>query len=150
MTACIVEQSDHLRPNDRVDGVERSEEHDIVGLHVRVDEIELVVGMILVENVLCIVVFVEERQRNGRLGVGEHVHVVGIHAILFQKVDDVPAHAVAAGLTDKGAVHPRTPQRDDGIERGTTRISPDGLPVFKDNVEHGLSYSDNFAHDDNC
>ena len=67
VVARIVEQSDDLRTDDRVDGKERAEDDDVVGLDVGIDKVELVVRVVFIEDVLRVVVVVEESERYRRL-----------------------------------------------------------------------------------
>lgn len=147
MAAGMVEQPTHLRAQRRVHGIIGAEEHDVVGLDVGVAEVELVVGLVAVEDVLRIVVLVEERQRHGRLRPREYAHIVGIHAVLPQEVDDILAHAVAACLGDERAGHARATQRHDSVVGGAAGHGPHGLVVPKNDVEHGLADAYYFSHD---
>lgn len=110
-------------------------------------EFQPVVGMVLIEDVVGVVVIVEEGKRYGRLAVGKHVDIVGVDTVGAQKVDDIVANAVVAGLTDESGLYTAASQRYCGIESGTARDSADGLSVLEDDVEHGLANSNYFSHD---
>ena len=142
----ILQKTVHLRTDDGIDGIERAVHHNIVGLHVGIDEVQLVVRMVLIENVVGIVVLIEKGQRDGRLGVWKAVHIVAIHAVLPQELHDGVAHTVVAGLADKGGWHTRTAQRDDAIEHTAARHSTDGLAAAEYNVENRLANTDYLAH----
>ena len=101
MSTCIVEQAYNLRTYHGVDGIERAEKYDVIGLDIRIDKVELVVRMILVENVFGIVVIIEEGQGYRRLGTGIDVHIACIYTIVFQKLNDVLANPVLPSLADK-------------------------------------------------
>ena len=60
----IIEQPRNLRPYHRVHREERAKQHDVTGLDVGIDEVELVVRVVFIEDVLSIVVVVEKRQRH--------------------------------------------------------------------------------------
>lgn len=143
----IVEEPYNLWTDDGVDGVEGAKDDDVVRMDVRIDKVELVVGMILIEDVLGIVVFIEESQGDRRLRVGKDVDIISIDAIIFQKLDDVLPYPVTACLTDECRCHAGSGQRDDGIERRATGISSDRLLILKDYIENGLTDSYNFTHD---
>ena len=106
----VLQQSHDLRSDDGVDGIERAEQHDVVGLDVGVNKVELVVGMVLIEDVFGVVALIEKRQGDGRLRVGGHIHVVGVDTVFAQKPDDMLAHAVVAGLANKRGVDAATAQ----------------------------------------
>ena len=55
----------HLVADDGIDGIERAIHHNVIGLDVRIDHVQTVVGMIFIEDVLCIVLLVEECERHG-------------------------------------------------------------------------------------
>ena len=61
----ILQESLYLLADDRIDGIVGAEHYDVIRLYLRQDEVQTVVGMILIEDVLCVVVLVEERQRYG-------------------------------------------------------------------------------------
>ena len=94
----IFEQPLHLRAHGGVDGVERAEEHDVVGLYVGEAEVEVVVLRVAIEHVVGLVALVEKRQRHGRLAPWQRGHVVGVDAVVAQKLFYVFAHAVVACL----------------------------------------------------
>jgi len=104
----IVEQSDDLRTNHGIDGKKRSEDHDVIGMDVGIDKIELVVRMIFVEDIVCVVVVVEKGERHRRLRFGEDIDVGGIHAVVLEKTDDILSDTVVAGFTDESGVHAGT------------------------------------------
>ena len=110
MIAGIVEQSDHLRSDNGVDGIVRTEDNDIVWLDIWEGKIELVVRMIFVKKVLRIVLLVEKSQGDGRFAVGKGVYMTGIHSVLFQETVYHVPHTVVACLADKGGVNSRSPQ----------------------------------------
>ena len=62
MGARIVEQTYDLRADHGVYGIEGAEKHDVIGLDVGIDEVELIVRMIFIEDVFGIVVLIEESQ----------------------------------------------------------------------------------------
>ena len=102
--------------------------------------------MVFVEDVLGIILLVEERQRHGRLGVGESRHIVGIDAVALQKFDDVLPDVVVAGLGDERCADPAASQRRDGIEGRTSGNRLDGFVVFEDDVQYGFADTNNFPH----
>ena len=61
----IFKETLHLGTYDGIDGIIGAEHHDVVGLDVRIDHVQTVVGMILIEDVLCIILLVEECERYG-------------------------------------------------------------------------------------
>ena len=63
----IIEEAHHLRPNDGVNGIVGTEKHNVVGLYVGEGKLQSVVGMVFIKDVFRIVLFVEERQGDGRL-----------------------------------------------------------------------------------
>ena len=113
----VLQKTGHLRTNHRIQGEERTEEHDVARIDFRSGKLQLVVGMILVEDVVGIVVLVEERQRERRLRFRKDAHIVGIHPIISQKLNHILTDTVVARLADKRSIHARTSQRDDSIER---------------------------------
>ena len=113
----VLQETGHLRTNHRIQGEERTEEHDVARIDFRSGKFQLVVGMVLVEDVVGIVVLVEERQRERRLRFRKDAHIVGIHPIISQKLNHILTNTVVARLADKRSVHARTSQRDDCIER---------------------------------
>ena len=146
MIARVVQQSDDLRTNDGVDGKERAEDDNVVGLDVGIDKVELIMRMIFIENVLRIVVVIEEGERDRRLRFREDVDFGSVHSIVFEKTKDILSHTVVAGFTDESGAHARTRHRDDGIKRRAARVSTDGLLMLEDDVKHRLSYSYYFSH----
>ena len=58
----IVEEGRHLRTNHGVHGVIRAEHHDVIGLDIGIDKLQLVMRMIFIEDVFRIVILIEERQ----------------------------------------------------------------------------------------
>ena len=101
LLAGIVQKALHLRTNHRIDGIIGTEHHDVVGLHVGCHEVEPVVGMVLVEQVFRIVLLVEERQRERRLRIREHIDILCAHPVFLEERDNHLAHAVIARLADK-------------------------------------------------
>lgn len=98
MALGILQQSLHLWAHHGVNGIEGAEEHDVIGLYVGILEVEMLMRCVTVEHIVGLIALVKERQRHGRLAVGVHIHVVGIHAVVSQKVDDIFAHTVVARL----------------------------------------------------
>ena len=135
----IVEKSGHLRAYYGVDGKKRAEDHHVVGVHFGIHKIELIMGMIFVEQVFSVVLLVEESQREGRLGVGKHAHAAVIYTIVAQEALHPFAHTVVAGLTDKISGHTSAPQRYDGIECRAARNGLERLFALENNVEHSLA-----------
>ena len=105
MTAGIVEQSHHLRPYHRIHGKERAKDNNIVLMDLGIHIFQLVVCMILVEDVFGLIVIIEKSQRDRRLTLWEHAHIVGIHPVFPQKIDNVFSHPVVTGLADKSDIH---------------------------------------------
>ena len=97
----IFEEGLHLRTHHGVDGEVGAEEHHIVGLDIGVGEVQTVVRVVLIEDVFGVVLFVEEGQRQRRLGVWKDADTRGVDTVVGQVLLDVVAHAVVAGLTDK-------------------------------------------------
>ena len=106
----IVQKTLHLRTDYRIDGIIGTEHHDVVFLHVGHHEVQLVVGMILVEQVFRIVLLVEERQRQRRLRIREHIDILCAHPVFLEERDNHLAHAVIARLADKLCRNARTSQ----------------------------------------
>lgn len=109
--AGILYERNHLGAYHGVDGIERAEHHHVVGAHVGVGEVELVVGVVFVENVLGAVVVAKEGQRYGRLAVGIYAHVVGVHAVGLEERHYLAANAVVARLADERGVDARAAER---------------------------------------
>ena len=65
VVAGIFQESLHLLTNHRIDGIVGAEHHNVVRLYLRKNEVQAVVGMILIEDVLRVVLLVEKRQRYG-------------------------------------------------------------------------------------
>ena len=59
----MVEESRHLRTDDRIDSIIRAKHHNVIGLDVGIDKLQLVARVILIEDILRIVLFVQEYQR---------------------------------------------------------------------------------------
>ena len=112
----VLQETGHLRTNHRIQGEERTEEHDVARIDFGSSKLQLVVGMVLVEDVVGIVVLVEESQRERRLRFREDAHIVSIHPIISQKLNHILSYAVVARLADKRSIYARTAQRDDCIE----------------------------------
>ena len=60
MLAGIVQEGKNLWAYDRVQSEEAAKKHNIIGMYVRIDIIDTVIGMILIENIIRIVFLVEE------------------------------------------------------------------------------------------
>ena len=147
MAAGMVEKAKHLWAYHGIDGIVGAKHHDVVGVDLRIDEVELVVAMVFVEEVFGIIVLVEEGQRDGRLALGVDIDVFGVDMVVVEKLDDVLSHTVVARLADERGIDARPSERDDAIEHGAARHGSYGLLVLEDDVEHGFSDSYNFAHD---
>ena len=102
--------------------------------------------MVFVKDVFGIVLFVQEGQRQRRLGVGIYIHTVGTATVVLQKLDDIATYPIVACLTNESILHATTSQGNQGIERRTAWYSSDGLVIAEDNVKHRLTYSYNFSH----
>ena len=146
VVAGIFQEAGHLRANHRIAAEEGTEHHHIAGMDVGIHKFKSVVLVVFIKDIFSIVSVVEEGQRNGRVGIGKNVHIVGIHSVFAQEVDDVFAHPVVACLGNEGAVNARPAERNQGIESRTSRHSLDGFAVFEDDVEHRFAYSYYFSH----
>ena len=67
MVVGILQETSHLRPDNRIYGEERAEDHYVIAVDFGIYKFKLVVGMVLVEYVVGVVVLVEESQRDGGL-----------------------------------------------------------------------------------
>ena len=56
----IFQESLHLRTNDRVQCIVRSEHYQIVSLYARIGKVKSILGMILIEDIFSIILVVEE------------------------------------------------------------------------------------------
>ena len=59
----IFQKTFHLLADDGIQGIVGTEQDNVVGLHVRIGEVQAVAGVVFVEDILCIVLFIEECQR---------------------------------------------------------------------------------------
>ena len=116
LAARILQKAYHLRTDDGVDGIIGAKHDDVIAVDLGIGEVQTVIRMVLVEDILCIVVLVEKRQRDRRLRVGIDIDTGGIDTILLEKRDDTSAHTVVAGLADKRCTHARTSQRYQAVE----------------------------------
>ena len=142
----MLQEAEHLRTDGGVHGIEGAVHHDVVFVDFGVGIVEPVVQVVLVEEIFGLVLAVEESERDGRLAVGIHVHVVGVHMVVFEKLYDVPTHSVVAGLADERGVDASPAERNDAVEHRAARHCADGLLVFENDVEYGLAYTYNFSH----
>ena len=150
MRAGIIEQAHNLRPYHGVHGKERTKKHDVIGMYVGIDEVELVVGVVFIEDVLSVVVVVEKRERHRRLRARKRRDVGSVDTVILQKLYYVLPHTVVTRLTDESGGHAGPRQRYDGVERRAAWISSNGLLFLEDDVENGLAYTYYFAHDCLC
>ena len=135
-----------LLAHNGVDGIERTEEHHVVGVDLRALKVELVTVVVFVEHVLGIVLVVEKSQRQGRALSAMNAHAARRHAVFLEETGDAAAHPVVACLADKLCRHARASQRNDAVVDRTARHSAHGLIAAEDDVEHGLAYSYYFPH----
>ena len=83
VVAGILQETLHLLTNHRIDGIVGAEHHNVVRLYLRKNEVQTVVGMILIEDVLRIVLFIKKRQRDGGLGLRINIDAAGIDVVLL-------------------------------------------------------------------
>ena len=101
----IFQEVGHLWTHDGIDREERTEHDDVVGIDLGVYKLQSIMGMIFVKEVVGVVLFIEKSQRDGRFTIGKHVDIIGINAILFQKINDAAAHSVVAGFGNESSVY---------------------------------------------
>src|SRR3712207_4399883 len=58
----ILQKAGHLRPYHGIDSEERPENNDVIGIYLGINELQLVVGMVLVKQVISVVMLIEESQ----------------------------------------------------------------------------------------
>ena len=63
----IVQKFLYLWTNDGVQRIIAAKKYDVVFVDFRITKVQTVVGMVFIENVFCIVLLVEESQREWRL-----------------------------------------------------------------------------------
>lgn len=145
-TTGIVEKTLHLWTDDGVQGIVGAEEYDVVGIDLRINEVQLVTGMVFIEDVFSIVAVVEESQRQRRLRVGKHVDVFCVDSVLLQEVDDALPYSVVTRFADEVGRHAAASQRNHGVKRRPTWYSSRRLVVSEDDIEDGLPDSYYLSH----
>ena len=88
--------------------------------------------MVFIEDVFCIVLFVQERQRQGRFRVWIHIDATGFATIIIQELDYHPSYAVVARFADEAGFCTSPAKRYDSIECRTSGNSLNGLFVAED------------------
>ena len=59
----IVQKSLYLRAYDRIQRIVRAIKYDIISVYLGESKVQTVIGVVLIEYVLCIVPLIQERQR---------------------------------------------------------------------------------------
>ena len=144
--ACPVQEFQHLIAQHRVQCVVGTQHHHVVLLYLGECHIQPLGGVILVEDIFCIAVLVQESQRYGRLAVGKDIDVVRRDMVLAHEAQNQVAHAVIARLADETYRDARAPQRHDSVEHRPSGHCGRGLLVAEDDVEDGFADTDYFSH----
>ena len=124
-----------------------SHHHDVVLVHLWPFHIQPCIGVVLVEGVVGIVAFIQISQGDGGAPVFIHAHMIAVHPVLLHKPLDGLPHTVVSCLRNHGDRQAHPSQRDESVERRTTRHGSRRLFVSENDVENRLSYSNYLSHD---
>ena len=132
----------HHRTNDRIDGKERTEKDDVFLRHLRQSYVQQICGMVFIELVLRVVMFVQKSQRDMRLGIRMAAHILVRDTVPTQEMANHIAYMVTSRLRNHGACHSGATQRHDAVEGRTARHGFLRLVILEQDIQHRFSYSD--------
>lgn len=143
---CLVEQLLYLVAQHRCNGKIRTNHDDIVSRHVGHIHIQSLTGIIFIEDIFGIIVFIQKSQRYRRFSFREYIYIRRIYSIVPHVSQNHLSYTVVSRFTDKSNILPHSSQRDHGIIHRTTRHSSFRLSVAEKNVENRFSNTDNLSH----
>ena len=141
-----MQEMPHLLTNHRIQSIERAEKHHIVRPNRRQRKLQPVVLVVFIKHIVGIVLRIEKGQRKWRFHPLATHDLAAVNAILIKKIDNLLPHAVSTRLADETARHTRATQRNQTVERGTSRNSTHRLISAENNIENSLAYTYNLAH----
>ena len=106
----VFQETSHLRTYDGVDSIERTEHHYIVFVYFWIGKVELVVGMVFIEDIFRVVFVVEKSQRKRRFAVLVDVDIGGVYIIFLKEAYYPLSDTVVACLADERGADARPSQ----------------------------------------
>ena len=139
--ACILEKGLYLAAQQRVEHKVRAVDDNVVGLYIGKLHVEMRGGILFVEKVLGVVIFVEKGKRDGRFYIAVAIDARDVHAAVDETIDNNVAHAVAANLAHEDGSNAHASKRDDAVEDRAAGHCLHRTVVLEENVKNRLAYS---------